>query len=658
MSTFGKYELYEQLGKGCFGTVYRAMDNRSGREVAIKELYSQLKIRNTILECLRKDANVLKSLKNPNLAIMNEVGETDRCIYIVMEYFPGGSLKQKMEIEGAIGIEEAIKIIQEVNNGLKAAHKKGMIHRDITPANILFDNNGHSVISDLGLARAVQLSIPSTTGKEGWLGTPAYRAPETWMDVTPASPATDIYSLACVLSEMLTGKVLFDGNSTDAIIAQHLIVGPKLPETLPFQIRSVLLKALEKNSDARYQTIETFENALQDAKVINRGHSFNKWNNGPEISPEQIQLPIEKVTSLESTILPIELEESVIPISDLVENVTPVVPEIISVENVPPVLSVDLPAEKVATVLPETSLVESVIPATQEISPDEVAVPSELETSLVETVETAESDSPLHRVKKKNFTFRKKISVTFISLGIILILSFMFIFTKLPNSFTHMKLQATPQFFPFTPTLSANSLENLPMNTTGLTQIVKLDFENNALSGITVYSDSWVLANDGTGNHVLENKDTSNHQWPGFNFGGTITNGIIQFRFKLIEYDTEGDTGSGRVDLAFRRQATNEGYMLSFNPNGKLITVTYVDKNGIWSDPISGSESMVFFEKNVWYQVRVELQGSKISIYLNDELINSFSDDHFQSGMMQLSDGPSTIAQFDDIQVWQANNNN
>ncbi|MHC1783642.1 MAG: bifunctional serine/threonine-protein kinase/formylglycine-generating enzyme family protein [Anaerolineaceae bacterium] len=266
MTTLGKYELHEQLGRGGFGTVYRAVDTSLGREVALKVLHPQLTTAPDFLERFREEARLAASVENPHIVTIHECDEQDGRVFIAMRYLPGGSLKQRLEKDGPIRFLEALEIIKQVCGGLQAAHEQGLVHRDIKPANILFDKGGQAVVGDFGLARAVQLSSSSADSSKGGAGTPAYRAPELWRGDPPASPATDIYSLGCVLFEMLTGRVLFDGVTPDAVLTQHLIDGPRMPSSfsdkIPNGFHQVLKKALEKDLNKRYQTVRDFETAL------------------------------------------------------------------------------------------------------------------------------------------------------------------------------------------------------------------------------------------------------------------------------------------------------------------------------------------------------------------------------------------------------------
>ena len=266
MTKLGKYELHEQIGRGGFGTVYRAVDTMLEREVALKVLHPQLTTDPNFLEKFRNEAKLVASLESLNIVTIYDLGETEGRVFIVMQYMAGGPLTERLEKNGAISYSDATKILMQICEGLQVAHEQGLVHRDIKPANILFDKKGNAVLSDFGLAKAVQQSSMSMASSNGVVGTPAYRAPELWRGKPPASPATDIYSLGCVLCEMLTGKVMFDGDTPDEVLTQHLINGPALPEHYPAGIPEgmggFVQKMLAKDPNDRFQSVQKLLESL------------------------------------------------------------------------------------------------------------------------------------------------------------------------------------------------------------------------------------------------------------------------------------------------------------------------------------------------------------------------------------------------------------
>lgn len=255
----GKYTLTEQIGSGGFGTVYKATDS-SGRIVAVKVLKPGWNDDPSAVDRFRREAHAAGQLFHSQIATITDFDEADGRLFLVMRYIEGISLDQLIKQKGRIEWQRTIQILEQVAAALDYAHQRGLIHRDIKPANILISEKDGAVLTDFGLVKAVDASGMSTTGV--MLGTPAYIAPEIWEGKTPATPQTDIYSLACVAYEMLTGQVLFAGSSPPEIMNKHLQPTPplpaKLPQGLPATMRNVLTQALQPNLEKRYPNVQTF----------------------------------------------------------------------------------------------------------------------------------------------------------------------------------------------------------------------------------------------------------------------------------------------------------------------------------------------------------------------------------------------------------------
>jgi serine/threonine-protein kinase len=265
--TLGKYKILENLGKGGFGTVYLAQDLTLDRPAALKVLHPALAADVDFLDRFRQEARVAARFRHPNLVGVYEVGEEQGRFFIAMEYMPGGSLKGRLEQQGRLSYNESHRILQQVCTGLQLAHSQGLVHRDIKPGNILFSADGQAVLSDFGLVKAASLSSGSASSS-GMVGTPFYKAPELWLGKPPASPATDVYALACVLYEMLSGELLFPGDTPDQVIARHLVLEPDfsagwLPEETPAGVEAVLRKALARDPGGRYADAAAFGQALE-----------------------------------------------------------------------------------------------------------------------------------------------------------------------------------------------------------------------------------------------------------------------------------------------------------------------------------------------------------------------------------------------------------
>lgn len=275
--TLGKYRAVALLGKGGFGTVFRAIDTTLDRQVALKVLHPQLVSEPNFVERFRNEAKTIAALRHPNVVGVYELGEDNGRWFITMEYMPGGTLKDRLAQQGRLSFAETLHILQQVCAGLEAAHAEGLIHRDIKPGNILFDKRGIAVVGDFGLARVAQLSsmASSSSSSAGGVGTPFYKAPELWRGKPPASPATDVYALACVAYEMLSGHVLFDGDTPDVVITKHVVDGPDfgadwLPADAPAGLSEVLQHALAMKPAERYATAQAFADALNEQEATSK----------------------------------------------------------------------------------------------------------------------------------------------------------------------------------------------------------------------------------------------------------------------------------------------------------------------------------------------------------------------------------------------------
>lgn len=265
----GKFEILEELGRGGFGTVYKARDKALNRLVAIKVLHPNLVNDPAFLGRFRQEAQIAANLDHPNLVPVYDYGEDEGRYFIVMGYMPGGSLKDLLKNKGSLTKERALEILQQISAGLAYAHKKGVIHRDLKPGNILFDDEGKARVSDMGFAKILQSdSSMSMSTSGGLVGTPAYMAPEIWKGEA-STAAVDVYSSACILVEMLTGKPLFDGDSTPVVILKHL-QPVNLPETLPEGWKPVISRALEKEPGKRFESVEQLVREIRhtDEKVL------------------------------------------------------------------------------------------------------------------------------------------------------------------------------------------------------------------------------------------------------------------------------------------------------------------------------------------------------------------------------------------------------
>src|SRR5436189_302902 len=257
----GRYKIEEPLGVGGSSQVYLARDQALNRDVALKVLDPEAAADGNLRRMFVKEARALAQLSHPNIVAVYDVGEVDDSPFIVMEYLAGGSMKQRIEQIGALKAADAVRIAIEVANGLGFAHSKGIIHADLKPANILFDANDVAKICDFGIARAPQEDADTPQ----LYATAMYVAPER-VEGKGASVQSDIYGLGLVLYEGLVGKPPFTSTNAAVLLRDHVVRQPVPPShvrpSLPREVDSIVLKALAKKENLRYQKASEFATAL------------------------------------------------------------------------------------------------------------------------------------------------------------------------------------------------------------------------------------------------------------------------------------------------------------------------------------------------------------------------------------------------------------
>ena len=263
----GKYEIREQIGAGGFGIVYRGRDPLLDRDVAIKVLKSEAATSPEFIERFRREARLAASLNHPNVVHVIEVGEQEGRYFIVMDFLSGGPLSKLLKEGKPLLIPGALEILKPVADALDYIHRKGMIHRDVKPSNIILNEDGAPVLTDFGLGKnLLEEGGTTTTGME--LGTAEYMAPEQILGIPPGS-ATDLYALGVVAFQILTGKVPFSGNTPFTIQKGHVDEAPPDPRRinsdLDEEISTILLHSLEKEPSARFQSGADFIAALSQA---------------------------------------------------------------------------------------------------------------------------------------------------------------------------------------------------------------------------------------------------------------------------------------------------------------------------------------------------------------------------------------------------------
>ena len=261
-----RYAIEHELGHGAMATVYLARDLKHKREVAIKVLLPELGFA-LGPERFRREIDLASHLSHPHILPIYDSGETDGDLYYVMPYIAGESLRARLNRERQLPLEDALRITCEVASALDHSHRHGIIHRDIKPENILLED-GQALVADFGIARAASaMGEGKLTSTGVSLGTPTYMSPEQGMADPNLDGRSDIYSLGCVLYEMLAGQPPFTGRTTQALIARHsLDQVPSLSivrQSIPEDVEDAVLRALEKVPADRFSTAAEFADALR-----------------------------------------------------------------------------------------------------------------------------------------------------------------------------------------------------------------------------------------------------------------------------------------------------------------------------------------------------------------------------------------------------------
>ncbi|UCG59902.1 MAG: protein kinase [Phycisphaerales bacterium] len=257
----GSFEIMEMIGRGGMGVVYLARDTKLKRSVAIKSMPVELQADSTSRTRFRREAEVLASLNHPNIAAIHDIIEQGESAgYLVLEYVPGETLAQRIARE-PLKLEEALSIGQQVTEAVSAAHDKGVVHRDLKPGNIKITPEDKVKVLDFGLAKAsaseATAEKTTVTHPGRVIGTPAYMSPEQARG-KPTDHHTDIWSFGCIMYEMLTGSVPFEGETATDTVARILERDPDweaMPQETPANIRTLLRRCLEKDPRRRLQHI-------------------------------------------------------------------------------------------------------------------------------------------------------------------------------------------------------------------------------------------------------------------------------------------------------------------------------------------------------------------------------------------------------------------
>ena len=259
----GRYEVMRRLGKGGMATVYLAREVALNREVAIKVLPQAYLRDEEFVARFKREAQVSAGLEHPHIVRVYAISQEPDLCYFVMNCIPGGSVGDRLEAQGVLGVDEIVQWGMDACSALAYAHRHGVIHRDLKPDNIMLDENGRGVVTDFGIARAAVGTRLTQTGVA--IGTPHYMSPEQAMG-RELDGRSDIYSLGVVLYQMATGGLPFVATDPASLIYMHVHEAPEAPDVrnagLTGWLAGIIMRCLSKEPDDRFGDVASLGEAL------------------------------------------------------------------------------------------------------------------------------------------------------------------------------------------------------------------------------------------------------------------------------------------------------------------------------------------------------------------------------------------------------------
>lgn len=296
--TIGRFEILAELGRGGMAVVYRARQTDLERIVALKVLPPELSYDQSYIARFHQEARSAAGLEHPHIVPIFEIGAAEGLQYIAMKYIAGGTLKEVVDKQGRMSLDQVVVVLEQIAGALDYAHSKGVIHRDIKPSNIMIAENGWVYLTDFGLARS--LSGGGMTMAGTVMGTPEYMSPEQAQGLATIGTPTDIYALGVVVYELLTGKMPFQADTPMGMLIARLQQAPRPPRDyrgdLPEAVEDVIMRALARKPEARFPTAGALVQALKQAANI---QTSSRMPVSPPLSPPRgTPVPVTDATTV------------------------------------------------------------------------------------------------------------------------------------------------------------------------------------------------------------------------------------------------------------------------------------------------------------------------------------------------------------------------
>jgi len=294
---FGPFIVQEKLGGGGMAVVYKAVHEQTGSTVALKILRGSIAEQPGMADRFKQEAAIVNRLRHPHIVAVNDHGVIRGRPYMELQYMSGGTLAQRFKQPAEIGPQEAVRLLRHIASALDYAHRQGVIHRDIKLENILLDERGNASLADFGIARLIDSTHLTATGSI--MGTPMYLSPEQANGSKDIDSRADLYSLAVIAYLLAVGHFPFNGNNALSILNQHLTAPVPPPSSinpdLPKALDAVLIKAMAKRPEERYQLADTFVEAFSRSFNDHKSRStrIDLWSDhtGKQMAVRPITLP-------------------------------------------------------------------------------------------------------------------------------------------------------------------------------------------------------------------------------------------------------------------------------------------------------------------------------------------------------------------------------